>query len=178
MSRMKVGDQMPDFSFCTPFRSDRKLSQAVKAKKTAIVFLRYYGCTLCQYDIHKYAAGYDNIKKAGGEIMVVLQSDPKKLAADLVTEAALPFELICDPKQKLYRLLSIEAAKSKRKLAGPGTVIKMVKAAASGHKHGRYEGDELQLPAVFVIDRDLKVTYVHYGKTADDVPDIEKLAKL
>lgn len=178
MSKIEVGQQMPDFTFDTPFRSGMKLSEAVEGKKTAIVFLRYYGCTLCQYDIHKYAKEYDAIEASGGKLLVGLQSDPEKLAADLGSEDHLPFTFICDPLQTLYREFSIDAAESKLKMAGPGTLAKIAKAKAAGYQHGRYEGEELQLPAVFVVTPDLKVTYVHYAKTVDDVPDAKALAEI
>ena len=44
--------------------------------------------------------------------------------------------------------------------------------------HGEYEGDELQLPASFVMDQDCRLLYVHYGKTAADLPDPAQLAAL
>ena len=45
-------------------------------------------------------------------------------------------------------------------------------------KHGDYEGEELQLPALFIVDNEMNVTFAHYGKAAGDVPDIEKIAEL
>ena len=47
--RLSEGDVMPDFTFDTPFAAGQSLSKAVqKTPKTALLFLRYYGCTLCQ----------------------------------------------------------------------------------------------------------------------------------
>ena len=57
-------------------------------------------------------------------------------------------------------------------------VIKAVKAAAKGYKHGAYEGEELQLPAVFIVDNDRKVSFVHYGAHVADIPSAEALVKL
>lgn len=178
MPKIEVGQKMQDFTFDTPFRSGVKLSEAVDGKITAIVFLRYYGCTLCQYDIHKYAKEYGAIEASGGKLLIALQSDPEKMAEDLGSKDKMPFTFICDPLQKLYGKFSIEAAESKLKMAGPCTLAKIAKAKAAGYQHGRYEGEELQLPAVFVVTPDLKVTYVHYGKTVDDVPDTKALAAL
>lgn len=176
MERIKIGDIMPDFEFCTPFTQGERLSEAVKEKKTALVFLRYYGCTLCQLDLAEYKAQYAEITHAGGQLYVVLQSDPALLAEELGSSNAFPYTIICDPKGELYAQLGILPAESKIKMAGAGTLLKIAKATATGHKHGRYEGDELQLPAAFVLDTDRKVLYAHYAKTVDDVPDAKKLA--
>ena len=63
MAKIEAGCKLADFSFNTPFESDVKLSEKAKgAKKTILLFLRYYGCTLCQLDIREYANAYDRIK--------------------------------------------------------------------------------------------------------------------
>lgn len=176
MGRLKEGQKMPDFTFRTPFCPELTLKEFMAGQKTAIVFLRYFGCTLCQYDIARYKAGYQEMKEAGGRLLVVLQSDPQLLAQDLVTEDALPFTIACDPEGELYREYGILPAESMAKMAGAKTVVKLAKAKAAGYKHGRYEGEELQLPAAFVLDGDGTISLAHYGAAADDVPDAAGLA--
>ncbi len=178
MARINVNDHMPDFVFNTPFRKDVKLSEAIGDKKTALVFLRYFGCTLCQYDLAQYAKNYSKITTVGGKLLVVLQSDPDLLKEELDAMDAFPFEIICDPEEKLYKEFEILPAPSKEKLAGISTMPKVVKAMAAGYKHGRYEGEELQLPASFILEPDLKVTYARYAKIIDDILDAGQLAEL
>lgn len=179
MSKLTTGAQMPDFTFDTPFERGRTLAQtaAQVTGKTALVFLRYYGCTLCQYDIHQFAQAHDKIAATGGQMLVVLQSDPDKLAAQLGPED-LPFEIVCDPEQKLYKEFEIPAAPSMAKMADLKTMGKIAKATAGGFKHGDYEGEELQLPAAFVLGPDRVLSYAHYGVSAGDVPTPEELAEL
>lgn len=176
MGRLRPGDYMRDFSFRTPFGVTMTLREYGAGGRLLVVFLRYYGCTLCQYDLAGYAAGYGKITAAGGRLLVVLQSDPEMLAGELGTEDAFPFAIACDPGQELYREFGILPAAGKAKMVGPGTLIKMTKAKACGLKHGRYEGEELQLPAAFIVEPDGVVSYAHYGKTVDDVPDAAELA--
>ena len=179
MAKLTVGEIMPDFTYETPFAKGQTLSEtAGRAKKTALLFLRYYGCTLCQYDIHQLYMRYFDLTAHGGQVLVVLQSDPRRLAEDLKTPEALPFPLVCDPEGKLYKLLNIEPAAGKAQLADAKVLSKIAKATAAGFKHGEYEGEELQLPAVFVMTPDLTLTYAHYGKTAGDIPGAKELAEL
>ncbi len=176
---LKTGERMPDFTFDTPFETGRSLGETVKRVKgrTGIVFLRYYGCTLCQYDIHRYAAGYGAIGDSQGQLLIVLQSDRERLGRQLERNG-LPFDLICDPKGELYRRFEIRAAASREELLGPGTMEKLQSARAAGFSHGDYEGEELQLPAAFVVDGELQIRYAHYGRTADDLPDAQELAEI
>ena len=62
---------------------------------------------------------------------------------------------------------------------GGGNVLEKIKAAKErGLTHGRYEGIEEQLPAAFVVDGNLSVTYAHYGKNGGDIPDVSQMAEL
>jgi peroxiredoxin len=178
MPKISVGDKFPDFEFSTPYRKNSSLSDAVAGKMTALVFLRYYGCPLCQYDMHRYAEKYDLITSEGGQLLVVLQSEPEELRKQLGNASPFPFEIICDPAMALYHRFEILPAKDKLKMVGPKTMIKIVKVQAAGYEHGKSEGEELQLPAAFVLTPDLSVTYARYAKTIDDIPDAGELHAL
>ena len=179
MAKLEKGQIMPDFEYVTPFSQGHTLTEtAAKAPKTALVFLRYWGCPLCQYDIHLLAQAHPEITAHGGQLLVVLQSDPKGLAEKLGSERALPFPIICDPEQKLYQEFVIEPAASMAKMADLKMVGRIVKATKMGIKHGDYEGNEQQLPAAFVIDGHRKILYAHYAKSVSDMPDAEELKSL
>lgn len=178
MAKLKVGDQMPDFTFDTPFESGCTLEDVVKkAPKTALLFLRYYGCTLCQLDLRQLAKHYEEICAGGGRFLVVLQSEPETISAQ-IQKGDLPFEIICDPQQELYHKFEIEAAESMAAMADARALMKLAKAAACGIRHGKYEGNEQQLPAAFIMDRQRRLNYVKYAKTLSDMPEIKELCSL
>lgn len=178
MGRLIPGDLVDDVTVDTPFEHGLKLSALLARAKgpTAIQFLRYWGCTLCQLDISVYAEEHPAMAASGGQLLVVLQSDPKKLASTIQRDS-LPFDIICDPDQHLYKKLGIIPAVAKEKMLGPDTMAKIDKAHARGLKHGDYEGEELQLPASLILDRDRKVKCVHYGRSVDDIMTIEDFVK-
>lgn len=181
MPKLTVGAKMPDLTFCTPYANGCSLAQIARRVrgKTALVFLRYYGCTLCQYDILLYKESYDKIAATGGQLLVALQSDPGKLRVELEGQN-LPFEIICDPREDIYRELDITPAETLEAAIDEATQAKMARMRNSGLglKHGAYEGCEEQLPATFVVDRDLRVTYADYPVTIGAVPSAEELAEL
>lgn len=179
MEKLEIGQIMPDFDYVTPFSAGHTLAEtAAKAPKTALVFLRYWGCPLCQYDIHLLAQAHADITAHGGQLLVVLQSDPKSLAEKLGNEKALPFPIVCDPDQKLYKEFDIAPAASMAKMADLKMVGRIIKATRLGFKHGEYEGDEQQLPAAFVVDGERKILYARYAKSVSDMPGAAELAKL
>lgn len=174
MERRKVGEKLENFTFDTPFVKEQNLYTLSKEKNIALLFLRYYGCTICQVDIHKYIAQYPLFKEKDTEVFVVLQSDPS-LIAEQTKKEEVPFVIICDPEQKLYKEFAIEPAKSKLGLVSKQTLKKMKESKKLGFVHGAYEGNELQLPAVFLADKEKTITFAHYGKSAGDVLEPQEL---
>lgn len=179
MAKYAPGQVMPDFTYCTPFAENKSFSETVAScsGKTALVFLRYYGCPICQLDLHTFAEEHKTITANGGQLLVVLQSDPKGLS-EQITPETFPYPIVCDPEMKLYEMFSIEPAASMMKMMSLSALKKVIKSTKAGYKHGAYEGNEQQLPAAFVMTPDRKLTYVRYGKDAGDVPTPEQLAAL
>ena len=181
MPKLKVGEKMPDFAFETPYEKGLTIGQVAQKVegKTAVIFMRYYGCTMCQYDIHLFKVQHDKIAATGGQMLVVLQSDPAKLAAQ-VKPGDLPFDIICDPDQKLYKEFEINPAASKEEMSDARTIAKRAERDAYEVKftHGEYEGNELQLPATFIVEKDLTITFAEYHKGTGGVPSPDELAAL
>ncbi len=57
-------------------------------------------------------------------------------------------------------------------------MAKIALVRATDLKHGDYEGNEMQLPAVFVMNEKRELLYVHYGESGGDSPTAEELEKL
>ncbi|MEA4912022.1 MAG: PatB family C-S lyase, partial [Oscillospiraceae bacterium] len=177
--KLAAGDRLPDFIYETKDARGLHIADALGAsEKTALLFLRYYGCSVCRLDLHALAQRYDDFRAAGCAVKVVLQSAPALLRKEL-SEHPLPFEIICDPQQTLYKRFCIAPAKNKLALAGGiASARKLNAAKAAGLVHGAYEGEELQLPAVFIVNADRVVEYAHYGKNLGDLPSPDALIRL
>ena len=175
--KLVVGQTMPNFTIDTVFERGISLKKMVGDMKTALIFLRYAGCTLCQLDMMILNDEYEKIRKTGGQAVVVLQSDPGKLAKN-ITKDTFPYDIICDPNQIMYKTLDIRIAKTVDELISGKTKEKIEKLKDTDLKHGEYEGEELQLPATFVIDKNLIVGYAHYGENAADIPSAQELSEI
>lgn len=55
---------------------------------------------------------------------------------------------------------------------------KKQKIKEAGFVHGKYEGNEQQLPAMFVVDPDGSVVYAHYAKNSIDMPTVEEMLRI
>ncbi len=179
MPKIEINSIIEDFYFDTPFEKNVSLSNLVKKVKgrTVILFLRYYGCTLCQMDLHNLIKDYSYVKDLDSQIIVVFQSKPEIIAQN-TKKSDIPFEIICDPDMLLYKKYEIKPAESKLNMVDPKSLFKVTKAIAFGYKHGEYEGEEQQLPATVIIDSSRKVRYVHYGTSVGDTPNVQDICRI
>lgn len=182
MPKVKIGDKLENLSVTTVQKGKTTLSEVIgKSGKTAIVFLRYYGCPLCQYDMIKYRDGYDEITNGGNSLVVALQSTGESIASQ--TDIVFPFDIICDPEMLIYKALDIKPSEpfneGEEMPAPTPEMLKLFKEIEDmGIKHGPNEGIEEQLPAYFIVDGNLNVLNAHYCENPFDIPAPEDFEKL
>jgi peroxiredoxin len=184
MAKLSAGDRFPDFPVFTAKDAEIQTSELLKkAEKTIFWVLRYVGCTSCRYDIHLIKENYQKFIDKNAQVVVVLQSPPETIKADLAGDE-VPYEIVSDPAQRFYKRFGIEAADTKEGLRPPASdaaglakvQAKSEKVKASGFVHGKYEGDEFQLPAFFIVDSAGKVLYAHYAAYIADMPTVDEAA--
>lgn len=176
MTRLQVGDHMPNFVIKTQHHDQIKLYDLLQGQ-TVFWVLRYIGCTICRYDVHLLMTRYEEFKQRGAQVLVVMQSDQAHIRRDLADEP-VPFEIVCDDQMTLYQSLDILPAKTKEALLGDGLAKLQEKGAAAqaaGFSHGDYEGNEQQLPALFIVQEDGTVSYAHYAASIMDMPGIDEV---
>ena len=103
-----------------------------------------------------------------------MQSKPEIVLRDMI-DKTLPFHLICDTQQELYKTLELGERKPgwRDEMTEEDKAKQRYKAGILnelGIVHGEYEGNEEQAPAWFYIDGDMTVIQAHYGKYTSDMP--------
>ena len=171
MAKMDVGMQMFDFTYDTAWEKNQDFYATARGRKTVLRFLRYYGCPVCQLELAELIENYDRFEALEVNLFVVMQSAGTVVASALEKEQ-IPFPLICDPEQKLYHALEIGNV---RKFLYPTRRLfqQCLKVLKKGIRHGAYEGNEKQAPAMFILDEDMKVIFAQYGKNYVDIPSID-----
>ncbi len=179
MSRIKAGDKMPNLTLNTDLRDEVHLYDLLKGK-TVFWVLRYIGCPTCRLDVALISARYREFLDKNAQVYVVMMSDQFHIRRDL-EGVDIPFEFICDPGRTFYNTLGIEPAESKEARWGEHPELIRAKGARAremGFVHGDFEGDEQQLPAMFIVEEDGTASYVHYAKTGMDMPEIDEVLNM
>ena len=175
--KFEVGKKLEPFCCDTICQDGVSAEDLTEGLPTMFLFLRYYGCRICQLDLRDLDLGYEAVRRAGGRGVAVLQSKREILEA-AAEEKPFPYTVICDPDQKLYRQFEILPAADRDELKGGDAPKKSARAVEMGLVHGEYEGNELQLPAAVLVDGEMTVRYAHYGTNAADTPPVEEIVRL
>lgn len=174
-NKITAGSKAPDFTFDSPWKKSLKFHDFLKKGNTALIFLRYMGCPICQMKIAELRRDWDEFRKRNLGVLVVLQSEAENMISvkgseETLKEKDIPFTIVLDPKEEIFRLYGVKPGSIFR-YATPATIKKAMQSKKLGFKHGVSEGKELQLPALFIVDDKKIVRYTYYGKNVSDVPE-------
>lgn len=172
---LKNGIKIDDFK-CITLDGETSLKEIIKGQKCILVFLRFYGCRVTQYDLREFSIYNNEFLKKGYKLIIVLQSTIDIINA-AYKERKFPFEIISDPEERLYTLFEVGSAVNRESLSTESDKLKIKKADELGLKKGILEGNPLQLPAEFIFDEELNLKYSYYGKTSGDIISPEELLK-
>ena len=110
----------------------------------------------------------EDIRQAGGNVVLVGMGTESQ-TREFTERFAVPFPMICDPDQHLYRDFSIERM-SPLGFFSPTMALRGIAAMAQGHTMGLPEGDIRQLPGVLIIESDGRIIYRYDGNDPADHP--------
>ena len=184
MAKQIAGKKFPNFTVDTLNKKGVTIEELVGGKQTFLWFSRYIGCPTCRLDAQLLSERYNEFVEKGANIVMVMQSSEENVLK-ATDGKGFPFELILDPDQKLYKELEIgstpegfsfgdlspeDSAKFAEKIRG---------MQKYGFKHGEYEGNEQQMPALFHLMGGMNTAEAHYAANPMDMPSIDEvLAKI
>jgi len=140
-------------------------------KKIWLAFYRYASCPLCNLHINNIMKNYEKVQSEGLIFLPVFQSSPKEVMKYSGKYEDLPFQIICDPEEKLYDLYNV--GKSYLGFFSIDVVLKLIKAMIKGHLPGKMEGEISRLPSEFIINENFDIIYRYEGKNIGDHPSLE-----
>ena len=111
---------------------------------------------------------HQDLAERGYSVVAVGQGSGSR-SAEFRWDHDLPFVVLGDPERAGYAAFGLDRG-SPLDMLRPSLVVAGVKATLGGARQGRTEGDALQMPGTFVIDRGGIVRYAHPGAHAGDIP--------
>ena len=159
--KINIGMDAPLFSGLSVNMGSISLEK-YRGKKILLVFGRYFGCPVCQFDFNLLTK---MLKENPLDIQVIyiVQSSPD-VAKKFVEEKGVTFPIIPVLKTGGKWPIYTDYGVGKIRLTSLLELKRRAAAAnAAGIQHGPKEGSELQSPANFIIDEKGKIIYAHIG---------------
>ena len=156
-----VGDLAPNFTASLVDGESIELDQLIKSQSVCVIFLRFLGCPLTRLRMAELETEIDKYSLNDLKLLVVFESTPDR-TQKYISRKGLHLDIIPDTKRELYDLYDVQPG-GFLKMLKPQVLKKSGEATIKGHMHGAFEGNELQLPAAFIIDKQRHFSYVNYG---------------
>ena len=166
-----VGNLAPNFMASLVDGKNIELYQLLKSQSVCVIFLRFLGCPLTRLRMAELETEIDKYNLNDLKLLVVFESTPDR-TQKYINRKGLHLDIITDAKRKLYDLYDVQPG-GYLKMLNPQVLKKAGEATLKGHMHGAFEGNELQLPAAFIINKDRHFSYVNYGNHPADAVETD-----
>jgi peroxiredoxin len=165
---LKVGDKAPDASLPDVSGTTVSLASQFAQGPTLLMFYRGGWCPFCNLQLHEYSGAKADFDKRGVRIVAISVDKPSE-EAKTQAKQGVPFPMLSDPKLvalQAYRVVHVPGDAEKKGLAGYGLDL----SAYSGESHS-----EFAVPAIFLIDRDSTVRFVHVDEDYKTRPSAKQM---
>jgi len=165
-----VGDRAPDGTLVDVEGRTVALSLAWAERTALLVFLRYFGCPLCQAHVVALREDRQRFDDVGANVVLVGQGGPED-GSRFRDRKHVPFPCWLDPERRLYRAFGLVSGSPVQAL-GLNAVLPMMRANL--HRETRQRllsgGNLMQMPGTFVVSADGVVRFAHRNRTIADSP--------
>ena len=170
---LSTGEKLKPVNFTDQSGKQWSLPDEAKGEKAAIFFLRHLGCSLCKEKIAELKDSYSRFEEKSVRLIAVVQSTQKRIEQFSAKES-IPFSLVADREKRLYDAFEV-ARGGFKEFTAPAVLKASIRATLKGHMHGKFEGDELQVPAAFLVSAAGEIIHAHYGKDISDFGDVAEI---
>jgi peroxiredoxin len=148
-----------------------RLREAWAERACALIFVRHFGCMLCREQVAQLRAYIQEIREAGGELVVVGTGSPFFAKAFQKDLGISDVEVYIDSARRAYDLAGFRRGVSG--LIHPRAVWNYLRAYFAGHKC--MQGDALQQGGVLVLTLDGTIVFCFASKVGGDHPEGERI---
>jgi peroxiredoxin len=171
---MKLKTQTTAPAFSAESLSGKTVSlEDYKNKNLLVKFYRFATCPVCNLHLRNFVKQYDELKKEGLEVVIIYHSPKWRMEKNFPQD--IPFELLSDPGKNIFRKYGVESS-----LAGMFSWRLMrdyMLALKAGYPTGMlsHDGGVMGHPADFIINKQGKIVFAHYGKNYADSLSIKQV---
>ena len=149
-----------------PQGSVHRIGDICASQPTVFAFVRHFGCIFCRERISELKSVLPEIEALGAQAVVV-GCGTALMAEDFVENFGIDLPVYTDPSREVFRLAGM-----KRKIGlGFATIVGAIRAAKTGARQGKTQGDPWQQGGVLVLGKDGTLLHRTVDNTAGDAID-------
>ena len=171
MSRIKIDDSAPDFTFNSINMGEISLSD-YSGKPLVLIFGRYFGCPVCQLDFDEILEYSPKMMEKAG-LVYFTQSNIESAKSYLDKYPASFPVIVVSEENGRYPIYDDYGVGNMSLGTLAKVLIRARLARNKGKSHGEYEGRETQIPGDFIIDGNGKILWTNRG-----ILELDKLQQL
>lgn len=138
------------------------LRSLYEGDRMVLVFLRHLGCVFCK----EHVAQLRNLTDIN--VVFVTLGTVEQTEAFRVKMKS-PHRFICDPEKKLHAYFNLQRG-GLAEFINPHVIGRAISAMLQGFFNGLPQGDNAQLPGVFLVEKDGTVSWEQRAKDIADTP--------
>lgn len=153
---------------------DSSLQELSNNSPILLVFLRHFGCMFCRETLSDLHDSLPALEQQNVRVVLVHMGSEEEAFVLFARYGLAPLSRVSSADRKLYKAFGLSRATTGEFLC-PDAVLRCGQALMGGHPIGKVQGDLLQMPGVFLIERSRVLSSFRH-RHAGDRPDYVRLA--
>lgn len=152
---LKVGDNLPDFSLLNIYGSPTKSGHVHNSEFLVLNFYRGGWCPYCNMELRAYEKLKKDFENAGANI-VAISAEVPQMAEQTASKNDISYPVLTDVDARFMKEIGIvfQLNENEKK-----EFLKFGMDFTQIHANENYE---LPVPAVYVINKNMKIVFVHF----------------
>jgi len=166
---LNIGDEAPLITGIDQFGKEINSAEILKKDKILLLFYRGNWCPHCKKHLGKLEKNLEEITKKGVFVVVVTPEKPEKIN-ETTKKIGANFSIIFDKNNKIMRDYKVEFEVNEETV--PSYLSFTQKRIA---EYNEENNNVLPVPATYIIDRNNKISFVHYDPKYSNRAKFEEL---
>ena len=165
-----INSKAPDFKGTDQFGKEIRLKDAIKQGKVVLVFYRGYWCPFCNRQLKKLEDSLQFIKEKGATVIAVSPEKPESVSKTIdKTKAEYP--VLYDEGLKIMKAYEVDYEVQEN------TITRYRNTGIDLEKTNGKDWKFLPVPAVYIIDKEGKITYRYFDADYKKRPSVQEILK-
>ena len=165
-----INSKAPDFKANDQHGKEIRLKDLVKQGKVVLVFYRGNWCPFCNRQLKKLEDSLSLITEKGASVIAVTPEKPEGIAKT-VEKTGAEYSILYDDEQKIMKAYEVDFEVPENTIKRyRNTDIDLEKINGRNWKY-------LPVPAVYIIDKELNITYRFFNSDYKKRPSVQEIVK-